>query len=29
MYIQGMSSSFPYEVQIQMYSSIVGLENAK
>ncbi len=29
MYIQGMSSSLPEEVQIQMYRSISGLENAK
>ena len=29
MYIQGMSSSLPEEVQIQMYKSIKGLENAK
>lgn len=29
MYIQGMSSSLPYEVQIQMYKSMIGLENAK
>jgi tRNA uridine 5-carboxymethylaminomethyl modification enzyme len=29
MYIQGMSSSLPYEVQIKMYKSMIGLENAK
>ncbi len=29
MYIQGMSSSLPYEVQIDMYKSMVGLENAE
>ena len=29
MYIQGMSSSLPEEVQIQMYRSVPGLENAK
>lgn len=29
MYIQGMSSSMPEEVQIQMYQSVPGLENAK
>ena len=29
MYIQGMSSSLPEEVQIQMYKSAPGLENAK
>ncbi len=29
MYIQGMSSSMPEEVQIQMYRSIKGLEDAK
>ncbi len=28
MYIQGMSSSLPYEVQIPMYKSMIGLENA-
>lgn len=28
MYIQGMSSSLPYEVQIKMYKSMIGLENA-
>ncbi len=28
MYIQGMSSSLPEEVQIQMYRSVPGLENA-
>ncbi len=29
MYIQGMSSSLPEEVQVKMYRSIKGLENAK
>lgn len=29
MYIQGMSSSLPYEVQIPMYRSMIGLENAQ
>ncbi|MGL5314802.1 MAG: FAD-dependent oxidoreductase, partial [Peptostreptococcaceae bacterium] len=29
MYIQGISTSLPYEVQLQMYKSIAGLENAK
>ncbi len=29
MYIQGMSSSLPEEVQIKMYRSVPGLENAK
>ena len=29
MYIQGMSTSLPYEVQIQMYRSMIGLENAE
>ena len=29
MYIQGMSSSMPEEVQIQMYKSVPGLEDAK
>ena len=29
MYIQGMSSSLPEEVQIQMYRTVSGLENAK
>ena len=29
MYIQGMSSSLPEEVQIQMYKSVPGLEDAK
>jgi tRNA uridine 5-carboxymethylaminomethyl modification enzyme len=29
MYIQGMSSSLPEEIQIQMYRSVPGLENAK
>ena len=29
MYIQGMSSSMPEEIQIQMYRSVPGLENSK
>ena len=29
MYIQGISTSLPYEVQIQMYKSVKGLENAR
>ncbi|MEG2983940.1 MAG: tRNA uridine-5-carboxymethylaminomethyl(34) synthesis enzyme MnmG [Peptostreptococcaceae bacterium] len=29
MYIQGISTSLPYEVQLQMYKSVAGLENAK
>ena len=29
MYIQGISTSLPYEVQIQMYRSMKGLENCK
>ncbi|WP_408646053.1 tRNA uridine-5-carboxymethylaminomethyl(34) synthesis enzyme MnmG [Tepidibacter mesophilus] len=29
MYIQGISTSLPYEVQIDMYRSITGLENCK
>ncbi len=29
MYIQGMSSSLPEEVQIEMYRTVPGLENAK
>ncbi|SHH30632.1 tRNA uridine-5-carboxymethylaminomethyl(34) synthesis enzyme MnmG [Tepidibacter thalassicus] len=29
MYIQGISTSLPYEVQIDMYKSITGLENCK
>lgn len=29
MYIQGMSSSLPYEVQIPMYRSMIGLEGAR
>ncbi|MBE7077669.1 MAG: tRNA uridine-5-carboxymethylaminomethyl(34) synthesis enzyme MnmG [Clostridiales bacterium] len=28
MYIQGMSTSMPHDVQKQMYASVVGLENA-
>ena len=27
-YIQGFSSSLPYEVQLQMYHTVIGLENA-
>lgn len=29
MYISGMSTSLPYDVQIAMYRSVKGLENAK
>ena len=29
MYISGMSSSLPEDVQVQMYRSVPGLENAK
>lgn len=29
MYIQGISTSFPFELQEQMYHTITGLENAK
>ncbi|MEG1287481.1 MAG: tRNA uridine-5-carboxymethylaminomethyl(34) synthesis enzyme MnmG [Clostridium sp.] len=29
MYIQGISTSLPYEVQLQMYKSVKGLENSK
>lgn len=29
MYVQGMSSSLPYEVQIQMYHTMIGLENVE
>ena len=29
MYIQGISTSLPYEVQLEMYRSVKGLENAK
>lgn len=29
MYIQGMSSSMPEEIQVQMYRSVPGLENSK
>ena len=29
MYIQGISTSLPYEVQLEMYKSVKGLENAK
>ncbi len=29
MYVQGLSSSMPYDVQLQMYHSVLGLENCK
>ncbi|MGN0771457.1 MAG: tRNA uridine-5-carboxymethylaminomethyl(34) synthesis enzyme MnmG [Christensenellales bacterium] len=29
MYIQGMSSSLPFDVQLDMYHSVIGLENCK
>lgn len=29
MYIQGMSSSLPFDVQLEMYHSVIGLENCK
>ena len=29
MYIQGMSSSMPFDVQLQMYHSVIGLEKCK
>ena len=29
MYIQGLSTSLPYDVQVAMYHSIIGLENAQ
>ena len=29
MYIQGMSSSMPFDVQIEMYHSVIGLEHCK
>ena len=29
MYIQGISTSLPYEIQLQMYKSVPGLEKAK
>lgn len=29
MYIQGISTSLPYEIQMKMYKSVSGLENAK
>lgn len=29
MYIQGMSSSLPFEVQIEMYKTMIGLENSE
>lgn len=28
-YIQGFSSSLPYEIQLQMYHTVIGLENAQ
>lgn len=28
-YIQGFSTSLPYEIQLKMYHSVIGLENAK
>ena len=28
-YIQGFSSSFPYEIQLEMYHTVLGLENAE
>lgn len=29
MYVQGMSSSLPFDVQLQMYRSVIGLEKVK
>lgn len=29
MYVQGMSSSLPFDVQIEMYKSVIGLEKVK
>ena len=29
MYVQGMSSSMPFDVQIEMYHSVIGLEHCK
>lgn len=29
MYVQGMSSSMPFDVQLEMYRSVIGLENVK
>jgi tRNA uridine 5-carboxymethylaminomethyl modification enzyme len=29
MYVQGMSSSLPYDVQVLMYRSVIGLENVE
>lgn len=29
MYIQGLSTSLPYDVQVEMYHSIIGLENVE
>ncbi len=29
MYVQGMSSSLPFEVQIEMYKTMIGLENSE
>lgn len=28
-YVQGMSSSLPYDVQVEMYKSVIGLENVE
>jgi len=28
-YVQGMSSSLPYDVQVKMYKSVIGLENVE
>lgn len=29
MYVQGMSTSLPEDVQVKMYRSVIGLENVK
>ena len=29
MYVQGMSSSLPFDVQLEMYKSVIGLEKVK
>lgn len=29
MYVQGMSSSLPFDVQLEIYKSVIGLENVK
>lgn len=29
MYVQGMSTSMPFDIQLQMYRSVIGLENCK